>query len=114
MDRRKFLSKLSAASAATIAGAATLTGKADALEEAMDEQLNKRRAKPNSCYIDAERIYEEVPALAYILGDEGSGSYYGKKLLSAYLYKKLPGHIHSDIEERYNLDKDVIFENVYR
>jgi len=52
MDRRKFLSKLSVASAATIAGAATLTGKADALEEAMDDHLNKRRAKPNACYID--------------------------------------------------------------
>ncbi len=52
MDRRKFLSGLSAASAATIAGAATLTQKADALEEAMDEALNKRRAKPKACYVD--------------------------------------------------------------
>ncbi len=52
MDRRKFLSSLSAASAATIAGAATLTQKADALEEVMDEALNKRRAKPNVCYVD--------------------------------------------------------------
>ncbi len=52
MDRRKFLSSLSAASAATIAGAATLTQKADALEEVMDETLNKRRAKPNVCYVD--------------------------------------------------------------
>jgi N-acetylglucosamine kinase-like BadF-type ATPase len=25
----------------------------------------------NSCYFDGEKIYEEVPSLAYILGDEG-------------------------------------------
>ncbi|MFT5499875.1 MAG: hypothetical protein ACI88G_000001, partial [Woeseiaceae bacterium] len=35
MDRRKFLNSMSAATAATIAGAATLSEKADALEDAM-------------------------------------------------------------------------------
>ncbi len=44
MDRRNFLGSLSAASAATIAGAVTLTEKADALEDAMDDALNKRRS----------------------------------------------------------------------
>ena len=52
MDRRKFLNSLSVASVATITGAATLTEKADALEDAMSEQLDKRRAKPGHCYID--------------------------------------------------------------
>ena len=52
MDRRNFLSSLSAASAATIAGAATLTEKADALEEAIDEALNKRRSKPKACFVE--------------------------------------------------------------
>ena len=37
MDRRKFLNSLSVASVATITGAATLTEKADALEDAMDD-----------------------------------------------------------------------------
>jgi hypothetical protein len=53
MDRRKFLSSLSAASAATIAGAATLTAKADALEDAMSDSLDKRRMKPPGlCNLD--------------------------------------------------------------
>ena len=34
----------------------------------------------NSCFYDGKNIREEVPAIAYVLGDEGSGSY-GKKLL---------------------------------
>jgi hypothetical protein len=36
----------------------------------------------NSCYYDGITISEEVPALSYILGDEGSGCYLGKKLIS--------------------------------
>ena len=47
MDRRKFLNSMSAATAATIAGATTLTAKADALEDAMSAELSKkRRMKP--------------------------------------------------------------------
>lgn len=67
----------------------------------------------NSCYFDGEKIYEAVPALAYILGDEGSGSYLGKKLLVAYLYNKLPKHIHYDLEKEFGLSKQSIFERVY-
>jgi hypothetical protein len=52
MDRRKFLNTLSVASVATITGAATLTEKADALEDAMDDALNKRRSKPKACFVD--------------------------------------------------------------
>jgi len=53
MDRRKFINSLSAASLASVAGASSLTAKADALEDAMDDALNaKRRAKPSVCYVD--------------------------------------------------------------
>ena len=47
----------------------------------------------NSCHFDGEEVTQDVPALAYILGDEASGSYLGKKLIAAYLYKKLPKEI---------------------
>jgi len=67
----------------------------------------------NSCYYDGKNVREEVPALAYILGDEGSGSYYGKIILRKYLYNQLPEHIHNSLEEQYGLTKDNIFENVY-
>lgn len=67
----------------------------------------------NSCYFDGDIVRQEIPALDYILGDEGGGSYYGKKLISAYLYKKLPTDILQAFEEKYNPTKDVILENVY-
>jgi glucosamine kinase len=68
----------------------------------------------NSCYFDGKEIYEEVPALGYILGDEGSGTYFGKLLLSNFLYKRLPQNIHQAIEEQLELTKDIIVEHVYR
>lgn len=68
----------------------------------------------NSCYFDGVSLYEEVPALAYILGDEGSGSYFGKKILADYLYKKLPAELEADFEDHYLLSKAIIFENVYQ
>lgn len=67
----------------------------------------------NSCFFDGNKIYEEVPALGYILGDEGSGSYFGKQLLSSFLYKKLPEHIHKDFVDQYKLTKDIIVDRVY-
>ena len=56
---------------------------------------------------------EEVPAIAYVLGDEGSGAYYGKKLLRDYLYNKLPAEIKYGLENELNITKAAIFERVY-
>jgi len=67
----------------------------------------------NSCFFDGDIVTEEVPALGYILGDEGSGSYFGKKLLADYLYKKLPTEINSLLQDELKLTKKEIFENVY-
>lgn len=68
----------------------------------------------NSCFFDSETVRQEVPALGYILGDEGSGSYYGKILLKKFLYKQLPGKIHRQLLKQFKLSKEIIFENVYR
>lgn len=67
----------------------------------------------NSCYFDGEKIHEEVPALAYILGDEGSGSYYGKWLLRDYFYKRMPENIRTEFESWFKPEKDEIFERIY-
>ena len=67
----------------------------------------------NSCRFDGEGIEEKVPALAYILGDEGSGSFFGKKLLSAFLYNQLPKEIHEEFVSKFNITKDMIFDNIY-
>jgi N-acetylglucosamine kinase-like BadF-type ATPase len=67
----------------------------------------------NSCFFDGNEVSEKLPALGYILGDEGSGSYYGKKLLTMFLYNQLPEHLARELKKEYYLSKDVIVENVY-
>jgi N-acetylglucosamine kinase-like BadF-type ATPase len=67
----------------------------------------------NSCHFDGDIVREEVPALAYILGDEGSGSYFGKKLLSDFLYKRLPQNIHDGLVDKFGLTKDIVVDRVY-
>jgi N-acetylglucosamine kinase-like BadF-type ATPase len=67
----------------------------------------------NAAYYDGEKLQDDVHALGYILGDEGSGSYLGKKLLADFLYEKLPLQMNTKLQQEYDLDKEVIFENVY-
>jgi glucosamine kinase len=68
----------------------------------------------NACYFDGKEIIQRVPSLGFILGDEGSGSYMGKKLLKDYFYKMMPDNLSEKFESEYNLDKDHIFRNVYK
>ena len=67
----------------------------------------------NSCFYDGTNIFESIPALGYILGDEGSGAYFGKKLLADFLYNKLPENIHFSLQNDLGLDKEKIISNVY-
>jgi N-acetylglucosamine kinase-like BadF-type ATPase len=67
----------------------------------------------NSCYFDGEQVSEVVPALGYILGDEGSGSFFGKQLIANFLYHRLPKEIEQDFIAEYNLSKDDLIEHVY-
>jgi N-acetylglucosamine kinase-like BadF-type ATPase len=68
----------------------------------------------NSCFFDGHTVSEEVPALAYILGDEGSASYIGKRLVADFLYKKLPPELYQDFERTYQPTKDEILDRVYK
>ena len=67
----------------------------------------------NSCYFDGHEVSEVVPALGHILGDEASGSYFGKRILADYLYNRLPEIMHKELQAS-GLDKMTIVENVYQ
>ena len=38
----------------------------------------------NSCMFDGTTIFESAPSLGFMLGDEASGNYFGKKLINLY------------------------------
>lgn len=44
----------------------------------------------NSCIYDGQEITHNIDSAAYILGDEGSGSYIGKKLLTDFIRGLMP------------------------
>lgn len=68
----------------------------------------------NSCWYDGkDGISQRIPALGYVLGDEGGGSYFGRNLLKEYFYKKMPIELAKKLEEKYKMGKDEIFQNVY-
>lgn len=67
----------------------------------------------NSVHFDGENISEVVPALAFILGDEGSASYIGKNLITNFLYQKMPQDLSEDFFKTYGLDKDIVIDKVY-
>lgn len=67
----------------------------------------------NSCFFDGESVSELVPALGFILGDEASGSYYGKKLLADFFYQRLPSEMYHDFKERYGLTWSDTLNKIY-
>ena len=67
----------------------------------------------NSCYFDGNDVSEVIPSLGYILGDEGSGAWYGKRLVTDYLYKEsIPLALKEELAQ-HGHTKTSILENTY-
>lgn len=68
----------------------------------------------NSCAYDGEKIIDNVPSVGFVLGDEGSGGYMGRKLIRAYFYRELPEDLANSFHETYHLTRDEMLRNVYK
>ncbi|GGD95333.1 N-acetylglucosamine kinase [Planktosalinus lacus] len=68
----------------------------------------------NSCYFDGKKAKTHVESLGFILMDEASGNYFGKRLIRDYFYKKMPSKLAVDFEKRFDLDPDTIKINLYQ
>lgn len=68
----------------------------------------------NSCYYDGKTIRTAVDSLGYILMDEASGNYFGKRLIRDYYYRKMPKQLADRFEKEYDLTSDSIKENIYK
>ena len=67
----------------------------------------------NSCLYDGRRIARQTPALGFILGDEGSGAYMGKKLLNGIIKGWLPDGIRDCFFRETGLSVADIIDRVY-
>ena len=68
----------------------------------------------NSCFFDGEKMAEHVNAGGFILGDEASGGYFGKRLISDFIKGLLPKDIEKAFVEKYDLDYLKIVDKVYK
>lgn len=68
----------------------------------------------NSCYFNGKKIVKNSPGLGYVLGDEGSGAYLGRKVLQYYLYNTFDEDLRSRFDAQYVTNAAEILDNVYK
>jgi glucosamine kinase len=68
----------------------------------------------NSGYYNGKKIMKNSPGLGYVLGDEGSGAYLGKKVLQYYLYKTFDEGLLKKFNQKYHLHAAEILDAVYK
>lgn len=67
-----------------------------------------------TCLFDGNTIENRAPSLGYMLGDEGSGTNLGKRLLTAYLREQMPSSLAKQLEQEHQLSLGEAIYRVYR
>jgi len=68
----------------------------------------------NSCFYNGKRIVKNSPGIGYVLGDEGSGAYLGRKVVQHFLYNTFDEELMLSFNKKYNATDAEILEHVYR
>lgn len=68
----------------------------------------------NACFYDGFKVAEKVPPLGFILGDECSGSAFGKKLLGDYFKRIMPSDLRILFEQEFSPVLTKVLDHVYR
>lgn len=67
----------------------------------------------NSAWFKNGKIVKSHPSLGFILGDEGSGSYLGKMLVSSFLNLELPAGLALSFKNKYQIGHRDLIEMIY-
>ncbi len=68
----------------------------------------------NSCFYNGKKIVKNSPGLGYVLGDEGSGTYLGKKVVQYYLYNTFEPDLMDRFNAKFNTNMIEILDAVYK
>jgi len=68
----------------------------------------------NCSYFDGNVLHQKVQSLGYIAMDDCSGNRFGRHLIRAYYFNKMPKYLAESFEKEYDLDADVIKQNFYK
>ena len=68
----------------------------------------------NSCFYNGKKIVKNSPGLGYVLGDEGSGAYLGKKVIQYFLYNTFDEDLMERFKAKFNTSSIEILDAVYK
>lgn len=68
----------------------------------------------NSCFFNGIKTHTTAPSLGYLVMDEASGNYFGRKLLQDYFYKRMPIDIAKKFQEEFNIYPQEIKNHLYK
>jgi N-acetylglucosamine kinase-like BadF-type ATPase len=68
----------------------------------------------NCSYFDGEELHQKVQSLGYIAMDDCSGNRFGRDLIRAYYFGKMPANLAKIFENEYDLEPDTIKHNLYK
>ena len=68
----------------------------------------------NCSYYDGNNVIQKVQSLGYVLMDYASGNYYGKYLIRAYYFNKMPKTLRDEFAEKFDLSPNTIKNKLYR
>jgi N-acetylglucosamine kinase-like BadF-type ATPase len=68
----------------------------------------------NISFFDGEDIHSGKHGLGFVLGDEGAGTWFGKALVTDFLYGLMPQEISLKFDAEYQLDKEKVIKHVYQ
>jgi N-acetylglucosamine kinase-like BadF-type ATPase len=68
----------------------------------------------NCSYFDGKILHQKVQSLGYIAMDDCSGNQFGRQLIRDYYFGKMPTNLASEFEKTYDLDADVIKNQLYK
>jgi N-acetylglucosamine kinase-like BadF-type ATPase len=68
----------------------------------------------NAAYYNGKKLEKNNFGLGYILADEGSTTWLGKQLVTAFIIETMPKELSKKFYSKYSLDKKQIMERVYR
>jgi N-acetylglucosamine kinase-like BadF-type ATPase len=68
----------------------------------------------NISFFDGKQVHQSKHGLGYILGDEASGSYFGRKMVTSYLYDLMPDELGKAFAAEFQITKENVITNVYQ
>ena len=68
----------------------------------------------NCSYYDGQNVIQKVQSLGYVLMDYASGNYFGKYLIRAYYFNKMPEYLRKEFSAKFDLSADTIKNKLYR